>query len=438
MDDIFSGFRKTGLSGDCYIETTAENRIEYEAGECRGYTVREDRGFGLRLIDSQRRMGFFSSNDFTAVPEAFERAAAISRHGNEAGFDIPSYAQIGSWEDRIDKRVVAFHSGELTEIGDYITHRVRKEFPEVLINLTLSAGKQEKKLVNHREESIGYTRTFFHIAIEVNRTRDNDILEISTDYGWGNRDINIEDFLQELFFKLERSQKIVTVESGAYPVLFTPSGSMVLFYPLLHGLNGKNIVYRRSPLEGKLHQALFSPLLTLKEINHEMWSLGSAPFDDEGVETIPERKIIEEGKLESYFLDLWAAEKGGFPASSGGYRHSYRELPEPGFGSLMLECGLRDRETLIEEMERGLIVDSVLGLGQSNVAGGHFSCNVQLGFLVEGGIVQGRVKDLMISGNVYQVLQGVREISRDNRWIHGRMLLPCMLVEPVQVDSSLR
>ena len=75
-----------------------------------------------------------------------------------------------------------------------------------------------------------------------------------------------------------------------------------------------------------------------------------------------------------------------------------------------------------------------LGLGQSNIASGYFSCNVQLGFYVKGGEVQGRVKDVMISGNAYQALSNIKEISRDNCWIGGRILLPYLLVEPIEVN----
>ncbi len=55
---------------------------------------------------------------------------------------------------------------------------------------------------------------------------------------------------------------------------------------------------------------------------------------------------------------------------------------------------------------------------------GYFSCNVHLGFYVKGGEIQGRVKDVMISGNTYQALFNLKEISRDSRWIGVESCFP--------------
>ncbi len=83
--------------------------------------------------------------------------------------------------------------------------------------------------------------------------------------------------------------------------------------------------------------------------------------------TRAQKYLINKGKVESAFWDLWSAAKKGIKPTGNGFR-VYRDLPEPGFSSLRVKNGLRDSSTLIGELEEGLIVDSVLGLGQSNVA----------------------------------------------------------------------
>ncbi|MBP9015486.1 MAG: hypothetical protein KBH15_03170, partial [Candidatus Atribacteria bacterium] len=164
-------------------------------------------------------------------------------------------------------------------------------------------------------------------------------------------------------------------------------------------------------------------------------ALGSCPFDDEGIITKTQRYLVDKGSIEGALWDLWSAAKRGIKPTGNGFRGSYRDLPEPGFSSLRVKNGLRDSSTLIGELEEGLIVDSVLGLGQSNIASGYFSCNVQLGFYVKEGEIQGRVKDVMISGNAYQALLNLKEISRNSRWIGGKILLPYLLVEPIEINA---
>jgi len=47
--------------------------------------------------------------------------------------------------------------------------------------------------------------------------------------------------------------------------------------------------------------------------------------------------------------------------------------------------------------------------------GGDFSGNVLLGFKIEKGEIVGRVKDTMISGNVYQLLKDITAIGSDGQ-----------------------
>jgi len=51
--------------------------------------------------------------------------------------------------------------------------------------------------------------------------------------------------------------------------------------------------------------------------------------------------------------------------------------------------------------------------------GGDFSGNVLLGFKIEKGEIVGRIKDTMISGNVYQLLKNISAIGSDNKWVNG-------------------
>src|SRR3989304_4005482 len=65
------------------------------------------------------------------------------------------------------------------------------------------------------------------------------------------------------------------------------------------------------------------------------------------------------------------------------------------------------QEDLIADMREGLVVDILMGASQGNVLGGEFSGNVLLGYRVEKGKIVGRVKDTMVSGNIYEVLKEV-------------------------------
>ncbi len=426
--------KKRGIAGDLFTQEVFNQVVNYEANVFKSYEKEERRGHGLRIINPEGKLGFYAFNRFSNPQEVVDRALEVSQLGDRVDFSIPTYPSTWEWEDFVDPRIENLEAREMIELGDYILSRIREDYPQVLVDVTIGAGREEKSLLNHHEEELKFARTFFEIGVTANQTREGDILEVYAERSWGSRDINIDDIVEEIISKLEFSQRVVTLDSGKYPVIFTPWGSLVLFLPLLYGLNGKNWVFGRSPLQNKEKKVVFSSLFSLEEVQ-EPWALGSCPFDDEGIITKTQRYLVDKGSLEGALWDLWSAAKRGIKPTGNGFRGSYRDLPEPGFSSLRVKNGLRDSSTLIGELEEGLIVDSVLGLGQSNIASGYFSCNVQLGFYVKEGEIQGRVKDVMISGNAYQALLNLKEISRNSRWIGGKILLPYLLVEPIEINA---
>ena len=58
---------------------------------------------------------------------------------------------------------------------------------------------------------------------------------------------------------------------------------------------------------------------------------------------------------------------------------------------LPLNPGTMSFEAMIKDVRFGLLVDQVLGGGQSNVLAGEFSVNIDLGYLIENGEIVGRV-----------------------------------------------
>ena len=88
---------------------------------------------------------------------------------------------------------------------------------------------------------------------------------------------------------------------------------------------------------------------------------------------------------------------------------------------------------ILEELGEALVVYGTIGAGQSNLLAGEFSFNVGMGFLVKGGEVVGRVKDTMVSGNVYEA--EILAVSREQEvyWTHR---LPYIALGGVAVSAK--
>ena len=87
-------------------------------------------------------------------------------------------------------------------------------------------------------------------------------------------------------------------------------------------------------------------------------------------------------------------------------------------------------------MKQGVLVEQLLGAGQGNELGGDFRANLSLGFLVENGEIAGRVKNTMISGNVYEALTEVEAIGSEPEPVFGTRVVPWVRTRGVEVATA--
>jgi PmbA protein len=87
---------------------------------------------------------------------------------------------------------------------------------------------------------------------------------------------------------------------------------------------------------------------------------------------------------------------------------------------------------LIGDIDDGLIVDDLIGVGQGNVISGAFSHPVGLAYRVQRGEVIGRVKDAAVAGNAYDLLKKIGGFGNDGRWLGARWS-PSLLLDGVSV-----
>ncbi|MCD6155608.1 MAG: hypothetical protein J7J32_00990, partial [Candidatus Atribacteria bacterium] len=177
---MFSGLGKLasrGMEGDLYHTEVKSKTVNFEDGVLKQCEIEDSEGFGLRVINGDRKLGFVAFNSPSLFDEMLKKACSVSEFGDKVAFSLPSYPVLKSWNSFVDQRIVNMGFTEMIEIGNYIVERIREEHPEDVLNLSVKAGIEGKELVNHHQERLFFERTFFGIEAEVNLTRESDILE---------------------------------------------------------------------------------------------------------------------------------------------------------------------------------------------------------------------------------------------------------------------
>jgi PmbA protein len=291
-------------------------------------------------------------------------------------------------------------------------------------------------LINSQGGEGTYDKSFFSLSLEGILVRDTDILLIVGSESSCRPDcVGIDGLADRIIWQLEMAKKKAAVSTKVLPVIFTPIGvASALMSPLMLAFNGKSVFEGTSPLRDKLGEQVFDKKLSLWDDATIAYSVGSYPFDDEGVSggRLP---LVTNGVVTNFLYDLQTASLAGTQSTGNGQRAG-GGFPRPDISSLILSGGDVPFQAMVKDMKEGLIVEQLMGAEQGNILGGDFGGNVLLGYKVENGEIVGRVKDTMIAGNVYQVLKELLGIGQEARWVGGILQAPHLYCSGVSASTK--
>jgi PmbA protein len=406
--------------------------VEYEANKLKTSKVEQTQGMAVRVV-RKGRLGFAASSDEKAVNKLMANALESAAYGDEIPIQFPA-PQPAPTVATYDQRLAEFPIPRLVEIGKEVLDLLLPIDPEARINISLNRGVDEMTLQNQAGTNVSFRVSPFSISTDISSIHGDDILILFDMTGTTLWDDHYLDFAHRLAEKLEMAKKLATIRSGRMPVLFSPTGSLVLGFPLMVGLSGKNVYTGISPMIGKVGEKLFDSKVSVIDDATVDGRFGSAPYDAEGV-AHRRNTLIENGVLKGFYYDLKTAAQSELESTGNGARGLFGP-PNPSPTNLMIGAG----ETLLADMiagiDEGLLVEDVLGLGQGNVISGAFSNPVSLGFKIEKGEIVGRVKDVSIAGNIYDVLKDVTAVSRETQWVYNSLNMPYILMADMNVVAK--
>jgi PmbA protein len=187
-------------------------------------------------------------------------------------------------------------------------------------------------------------------------------------------------------------------------------------------------------MAGKIGEKLFDEKVTIIDDGTIDGKFASASYDDEGV---PRRRnmLIEKGVLKSFIYDLKAAAQSGVESTGNASRGLFNP-PEPSFTNFVIQPGETPLKDILASIDEGIIVEELLGIGQGNIISGAFSNPLALAFKVEKGEIVGRVKDLSIAGNIYDLLKNVSAVSKEAQWVYNTFYTPYVLIPEMNVAGK--
>ncbi len=194
------------------------------------------------------------------------------------------------------------------------------------------------------------------------------------------------------------ARKIATCE---VPILFEAPIAASLIGHFASAVSGGSLYRKSSFLLDSVGQQVFAPDIQIRELPHLHKGLASSAFDDDGVATV-ERKVIENGVVQGYFLGSYSARKLGMRTTgNAGGTHNL----------VMHNAAPMEFKDLLKKMGTGLLVTELMGQGVNSVTGDY--SRGASGYWVEQGEIAFPVEEITIAGNLKEIFRGVLAIGND-------------------------
>jgi PmbA protein len=418
-------------SAEVIYEEGESRSISFENNKLKSVFTKSIRGIGLRVI-KDGKIGFSSTTDFRKPEQVVANAIESAEFGQEAKFEFQTKNHFKDTR-LFDENVVNYPIENGIQIGKETIEKALSANPDYECGVSIGKGVGKSRLINSSGLDVSTQSTSFGTGIDILLVKDKGLLWI----GEGESSAKVADDLDKHITKalhdLKLAEKEIEISTASYPVIFTSKAIGTLLSTFETGCNGKMIQKGVSPLTGKLGQKIIDERISMYDDPTIDYADGSYICDDEGV-SAQRTPLFESGVLKNYIYDLQTAGIMNAKSTGNGTR-SFASQPSPGNSNVIIEPGEMKFEDMIKDMKRGILVDQVLGGGQSNILAGEFSVNIDLGFLVENGEIVGRVKDCMIAGNVFDVFNNIIALGDKSDW-HGSLKVPPFYFKSINVAGN--
>lgn len=427
LNQLLDRTKEKGLQAEIYYQSSQDTPIEFENNRLKSLQKKAVQGVALRVIH-QGKLGFASSTDLSRLDDLLDSAIETAEMGDPVSYEFAK--NVHNFEAKKD--YIPPDTTHLVQMGEQLITQVHDYNPDILVSVGFHVRSGETKLLTTDDVYSCKQYQVLSTSLSGNLVRGEDFLEAYSYEVTEDREADYQGLLEKLLTKYKRAQTNSTISSGSYPVLFTPSAVSSTIGGLFDTiLSGQVVVQKASPLADKLGEKLFDDRFSLYE--DPSLGISACKIDDEGTPTT-KKILVDRGVVQQFYWDRRWASQAGCQSTGNGFRGGLSR-PHPDLVNLCISQGNSPIKELIKGIKEGVMVDQVLGAGQSNQLAGEFSVNLDLGYKIENGEIVGRLKNTMVAGSIFEAFNQLVDFSDQCEWVGGSSYVPYILFDRLGVAS---
>ena len=219
-------------------------------------------------------------------------------------------------------------------------------------------------------------------------------------------------------------------QTGSFPVVYDRRVAASLVGTMAGAINGAAIARGTSFLKDSLGKKVTRANLNFIDDPLRPRGMGSRLFDAEGL-AVSKRKMIDNGVLTGWLLDLASASKLGM-TPTGNARRGVGSAPSPGTSNFFIENGTLSRDAMIADIEEGFLVTEMIGSTVDMITGDY--SRGAGGFWISKGKISHPISEATIASNLKDMFMQIT--AADDIDLRDSTASPSLRIDQMMVAGS--
>ena len=321
-----------------------------------------------------------------------------------------------SW--RKQKESVVFDPGKILRANRYLFDFLESvKGIEWKVNFRMHSMK--RLIINNQNSQSNTTFNHFSILVKLKLPSLRNFIEVGEGntaqlkFNQNGLSLRIKDILDN-----HRKSKRSSINRKMPVVLSSGDGGIIFHEILGHSLEADYIYQRMSSItKDDIGKKIISENVSLDIDDRNDPFYKNRVYDDEG-ETAGFSRLVERGVLCNLISDFFYQELLKIRSCGHSRVEDYTKIPMPRMYALYLKPGPYDAEELIESTPYGVYAKE-FGDGKIFFNKNLFYFNIKAAYLIEKGRITSPLGNIMVRGNITEILNSVDMIANDFRYDKG-------------------
>ncbi len=420
LSDVVKTFKSRADYLEIRVEESGGTGISFRGEEIENVSQPSAKGGCVRALH-QGGWGFVSFNDFSELDQKIEMAISQAKL---VGKTESRLAEVPPVKDSVK---VAFKKDpQEVSLADKV--KLFSKYNDIILKTSskissssvgYSDGVKKKYFVNSEGAVLFQEQPRSHFSVDA-IAKEGDIIQVASSRfssldnfdAFKNLHIEVEETAQQAVELLGAPP----VKAGTYTVILGPAMSGLLAHEAFGHLSEADFTYENKDLAKimKLGRRFGSKILNIVD-DPTLPEYGHYVYDDEGVRA-QKTHLIKEGILVGRLHNRETAAKMGEKPTANARALSYNRPPIVRMSNTYIEPGRSNLKDLIKDIKLGILTHKWFG---GWTAFEMFTFTAGWGQMIRNGQLAEVVRDVKLTGNVFETLKDIEGVSSDLEWESG-------------------